>query len=309
MPLFSIVSPVYRAEKCLKELVARIEDAMLSITPDYEIILVEDCGPDNSWSVIKEISVNNKKVKGVKLSRNFGQHYAITAGLDYSKGTWVVVMDCDLQDKPEEIPRLYKKALEGYDVVLARRSDRKDKYFKKLFSRVFYKALSYLTGAPMDATVANYGIYSRNVVKAVCSMRESIRYFPTMVKWVGFKSAKIDVEHAQRTHGESSYDFFKLVDLATDIILAYSDKPMRLMIKGGFIISIISFIIAVIYLIKYLCGDVLIIGYTSMIISIWLLSGIILLTLGVVGLYLGKTFEGVKRRPIYIASNTTFDDE
>lgn len=296
----SIVSPVYRAENILPKLVNRIEAAVTPITPDYEIVLVDDYSPDGSWKVLEQIAKANPKVKAVKLSRNFGQHYAITAGLDHTSGDWIVVMDCDLQDQPEEIVKLYAKAQEGYDVVLARRYERKDTFLKKFFSAAFYRTLGYLTGSKMDESVANFGIYSRNAINAVISMRESIRYFPTMIKWVGFPTAKVDVEHDERKDGKSSYNLKRLFNLALDIILAYSDKPIRLVVKLGVYISFLSVLIALVYLIKYLKGDVIVPGYASLIISIWLLSGIIISTLGVVGLYVGKTFEGVKKRPIYI---------
>lgn len=305
MPHISIVSPVYRAELILPELISRIETSLNQITQDYEIILVEDGGPDDSWKVIKELSKSKPYIKGIKLSRNFGQHYAITCGLDHAKGDWVVVMDCDLQDQPEEIEKLYNKAKEGYDVVLARRKQRNDRYFKKLFSKLFYRTLGYLTGSEQDETIANFGIYNRKVIETVVSMRESIRYFPTMVKWAGYNQAKVDVEHSSRAEGETSYNFKKLFNLALDIILAFSDKPIRLTIKFGLLISLMSFFIAFYYFIKWLLGGVVVLGYTSLIVSVWLLSGFIISTLGVIGLYVGKTFEGVKKRPIYIIDKKT----
>lgn len=307
MPHISIVSPVYKAEKILPALIERIEASVSKITDDFEIILVEDCGPDNSWEVIEKFAKNNPNVIGLKLSRNFGQHYAITAGLDRAKGDWVVVMDCDLQDQPEEIEKLYNKAQGGFDVVLARRHERKDHFFKRFFSKMFYRTLGYLTGSEQDESVANFGIYSQNVINSVNTMRESIRYFPTMIKWVGFKSAKVNVVHDDRLDGSSSYNFRRLINLALDIILAFSDKPIRLVIKAGLIISLGSVLIALIYFLKWLKGDVIILGYTSLIISVWLLSGIILSTLGIIGLYIGKIFEGVKGRPIYIIEKTTND--
>ncbi|MGW1455547.1 glycosyltransferase family 2 protein [Salegentibacter agarivorans] len=300
MPHISIVSPVYKAEKILPVLIDRIEKSVLKITDDFEIILVEDSGPDNSWAVIENIAKNDSRVKGLKLSRNFGQHYAITAGLDHAKGNWVVVMDCDLQDQPEEIEKLYHKAQEGYDVVLARRFERKDHFFKRFFSKLFYRTLGYLTGSDHDESVANFGIYSHKVISAVSAMRESIRYFPTMIKWVGFKTTKVNVDHNDRMDGSSSYNFRRLTALALDIILAYSDKPIRILIKFGLFISFGSVVIALIYFLKWLSGDVIVLGYTSLIISLWLLSGIIISTLGIIGLYIGKIFEGVKERPIYI---------
>jgi dolichol-phosphate mannosyltransferase len=299
-PLISIVSPVYRAEKIVDKLVERISEEVSKITANFEIILVEDGSPDNSWEAIERNCTKDKRVKGIKLSRNFGQHYAITAGLDAVKGEWIVVMDCDLQDRPEEIINLYTKALEGYDIVLASRHERQDSFFKKLFSKLFYRVLSYLTGTEQDPTVANFGIYHQKVIDAISSMRESIRYFPTMVRWVGFRRAKVNVEHASRQEGNTSYNFSRLLNLALDIILAYSDRPIRLTIKTGFIISLLSFLFAIIIIIQYFLGIISVSGYASLVISIWFFSGLIMTTLGVVGLYVGKTFEGVKNRPIYI---------
>lgn len=298
----SIVIPVYRAETLMEPLVKRLNQALTNITKDFEIILVEDCSPDKSWESIVIQATRDKKVRGLKLSRNFGQHYAITAGLDAARGEWIVVMDCDLQDQPEEIEKLYNKAQEGYDVVLARRFERQDSFFKKSFSKMFYATLSYLTGTKHDSAVANFGIYRKPVVDAICSMRESIRYFPTMVKWVGFKTAMINVEHAERLEGETTYNFKRLFNLALDIILAYSDKPIRLTVKTGIIISFTSVVFALITVVRYFLGDIIVAGYASLLVSIWFLSGLLISILGIVGFYVGKTFEGVKARPIYIIS-------
>ncbi len=301
----SIVSPVYKAEKIIPVLVDRIEKAVSKITDNYEIILVDDCGPDRSWEVIENITVNNPKIIGIKLSRNFGQHHAITAGLDYAKGDWVVVMDCDLQDQPEEIEKLYKKAIEGFDIVLASRLIRKDNLVKRYLSSLFYKLFGYLTGTDQDPSIANFGIYNRKVINAVCSLRESTRFFPTTINWVGFKNTKLDVDHDSRFEGETSYDLKKLFQLSFNIIIAYSDKPIRLLIKFGLLVSFFSFALAIRTFIQWLNGEILVLGYSSIMISIWFLSGVIISTLGIVGLYVGKTFEGIKNRPIYIIDKIT----
>lgn len=301
----SIVSPVYQAEKILKELVERIDKTTRGFSDSFELILVEDASPDDSWIEIERLSQKYNFIKGIKLSRNFGQHYAITAGLDHAKGDWVVVMDCDLQDKPEEILHLYNKAQEGFDVVLALRENRKDGFFKKLSSKVFYGALGWLTGSKQDERIANFGIYHRKVVNEIIGMRESIRFFPSMVKWVGFRQTTIPVEHEGNGERKSSYNFGKLLDLGLDIMLAYSDKPIRLTVKLGLIIAFTGFLFALFTLYKYLTGTIIVAGYSSLIISIWVLTGIILITLGMVGLYVGKTFEGVKERPIYIIEKKT----
>jgi dolichol-phosphate mannosyltransferase len=307
-PLISVVSPVYGAEKIIDKLIDINIEVLSRITPDFEIVLVDDRGPDNSWDRIKARSATNPRVKGIRLSRNFGQHYAITAGLDHAAGEWVVVMDCDLQDRPEEIPHLYSKALEGYDVVLARRDARKDGFLKVLLSRLFHRTLTFLTGSPLDRRVANFGIYNRKVIDAIGLMRERIRFFPTMVKWVGFRCTSIPVKHSERDSGQTSYNLKRLLNLALDIILAYSDKPIRLAIKLGFIISFLAFVFAVFNVYRALTHGFSVLGYGSTIASIWFLSGLIISLIGIVGLYVGKTFEGVKQRPIYIVSEKTYQD-
>jgi polyisoprenyl-phosphate glycosyltransferase len=299
-PFISVVSPVYRAEGMVAELVRRITANVETITPHFEIILVEDGSPDKSWEEIAEQSSINHRVKGIKLSRNFGQHYAITAGLDFAKGEWVIVMDCDLQDRPEEIPALFAKATTGFDIVLARRKQRKDGYFKKMSSRFFYAVLSYLTGTEQDSSVANFGIYHKKVIDAVKLLREPVRYFPTMIKWVGFKKSYIDIEHGERLSGATSYNWLKLTRLAFDIILANSDKPIRLIIRLGFLIALFSFLFGVLIIVRYMLGYIKVPGYASLLVSVWFIGGIMMLVLGIIGLYVGKIFEAVKSRPIYV---------
>ena len=301
----SIVSPVYRAEKIVPELVKQIKESVLTITDDFEIILVNDCSPDNSWEKIEYECAQDLRVKGVNLSRNFGQHYAITAGLNYTKGEWVVVMDCDLQDRPDEIPNLYKKAQEGFDSVFAQRTVRNDSFVKRFMSKSFYSLFSYLTETKQDPSVANFGIYNRCVVDAILSMHDQIRFFPTMVQWVGFRKFYLPVKHSERFEGKTSYNFRALAMLALNTILAFSDKPLRLTAKLGFFIATISFITGIFYFIMYLTGHIHVLGFTSMILSVWFLSGIIMMILGMLGLYIGKVFEKVKERPTFIVSKTT----
>lgn len=296
----SVVSPIYRAELVLEELVSRLDKTFQELNVAFEIILVDDSSPDNSWEKIVELSKLNSKVKGIQLSRNFGQHYAITAGLQHAKGDWIVVMDCDLQDRPEEILSLYNKTQEGYDIVYARREIRQDNLIKKISSKLFYTVFGYLTNTKHDASIANFGIYHKKVIHAIRSMKDHIRYFPTMVQWVGFSSSYISIEHGKREIGESSYSWKSLLNLAFNNIVAFSDKPLRLCIRVGIIISLIAFLCGVYFLYKYFTGEIVVLGFTSMIISIWFLSGIIILILGIIGVYLGKTFERVKDRPIYI---------
>jgi polyisoprenyl-phosphate glycosyltransferase len=298
--LISVVSPVYRAELIVDELVRRLTTELGKITDRYEIILVEDCGPDDSWGKIAENCAKDSRVKGIKLSRNFGQHHAITAGLDRTRGQWVVVMDCDLQDQPEEIANLYNKACEGYDIVFARRAQRQDTFIKRMSSKFFYKAFFYLSGIKQDNTIANFGIYSRKVIRVINGMREPMRGFAPMAKWVGFKNTAVDVVHAERFEGNTSYSWSRLFKLGMDIAISYSDKPLKLVIKTGMLISAFSLVYILYTLFNYFTGRITISGFTSLIISIWFLSGLIIFTLGIIGQYIGRTFEGIKNRPIYI---------
>ena len=300
-PVFlSVVSPVYRAECLVGKLVDEVRAALETLGISYEIILVEDASPDKSWEAICEFCEKFSEVRGVRLSRNFGQHYAISAGLSMARGAWVIVMDCDLQDRPEEIPRLLHKAAEGYDVVVARRALRQDGFFKRLSSKLFYGALGWLTGTPHDPAIANFGIYSAKVIAEINSMPESIRYFPTMVRWVGFRTVSLDVEHAARPEGKTSYNLRKLFNLALDICLAYSDKPLRMAVGTGFVVSLIGFVFAGVTLVQAFRGEIQVLGYASLIVSLWVLAGLMIVIMGVVGLYVGKCFEGVKRRPAFI---------
>ncbi len=303
----SVVSPVYRAEGLVQELVAQLREQLGKITSHYEIILVEDRSPDGSWEEIKKLCALYPEVVGMRLSRNFGQHYAISAGLAKTKGEWVVVMDCDLQDQPSEISKLMTEAKKGYDIVLARRAMRQDRWFKRTFSKFFYCVLGYLTGTEQDPAIANFGVYNRKVIAAINAMPESIRYFPTMVRWVGFHSTKIDVTHAKRPEGKTSYSFKKLLNLALDICLVSSDKPLRLVVKTGFLISLVGFVFAIYTLTLALRGEIQVLGYASLIVSVWGLSGLVIIIVGVVGLYVGKSFEGIKSRPAFIVDEVLGD--
>lgn len=296
----SIVSPIYKAENIVKELVKQIIFNVEPLVPDFEIILVNDASPDKSWQVISEICRKDKRVKGINLSRNFGQHNAITAGLSFAQGEWVVVMDCDLQDRPDEIPNLYKKALEGWDSVFAQRINRQDSFFKRLSSKCFYSLFSYLTDTRQDSSVANFGIYSKKVVTAILSMKDSIRYFPTMAQWVGYEKYYLPVQHDVRLEGSSSYSLKQLYKLAFGNIIAFSDKPLKLVVKFGFTLSFLSMCIAFYFFIRYLLGEIVILGFASLIVSMWFLSGITIMLIGVVGVYIGKVFDNTKNRPVFI---------
>nr|NQU93384.1 glycosyltransferase family 2 protein [Bacteroidota bacterium] len=300
-PHISIVSPVYGASALLEELVRRITESVSKITANYEIILVEDHGPDDSWEKIKALCAKDNKVVGIRHSRNFGQQYALNCGLDHARGEWVVTLDCDLQDRPEEIVNMYQKAMKGYDIVLASRQNRQDDFLKKLYSKIFYRVLSYLTDTHQDASIANFALYHRKVVDALKGMHDYYRYYPTMIHWVGFRMTKMEILHAEREDGKkSSYNFKKRLNLAADTIISFSNKPLRLMVKLGILISFIAMIMAIFLVVLYFVEDTNVTGWVSTFLSLWFLSGLMITILGMVGIYVGKIFENVKGRPTYI---------
>lgn len=299
-PYISIVSPVYYGERMVAELVRRNVASVSTITDEYEIILVNDASPDNSWKEIVKQCAANPRVKGINLSRNFGQHYAITAGLHYATGEWVVVMDCDLQDRPEEIPNLYRKAQEGFDIVYARRAVRKDNRIKKSTSALFYQVFRRLSGLRSDKAIANFGIYNNRVIEEFNKMPEQSRFFPSQIRYLGFKDASIDVEHCERSEGKSSYSLLKRFKLGFDVIVSNSNKPLRFAVGLGFGMSALSFMLALYNIIAKWAGIIQVPGYTTTVFSIWFVGGLLLLVMGIMGLYIGKIYDQVKGRQLFI---------
>jgi polyisoprenyl-phosphate glycosyltransferase len=304
----AVVVPVYMAEKIVDELCSRLIFNLTQITESFEIILIDDSSPDNSWDKIKENTLKDDRIKGYLLSRNFGQHHAITAGIDKADAEWVVVMDCDLQDRPEEIVQLYNKALGGFNIVLASRQNRKDNFLKKATSKFFYILLSFLSGMKFNGEVGNFGIYDKKVIDNIKNLREPFRFFVSSVKWIGFNSTTLNVEHDNRFERKSSYNYKKLISLAVNIIISYSNKPLKMMIFTGIGFAFISLLfIAYNFYLKF-SGQITELGYTSIISSIWLLAGVILSATGILGIYIGKIYDGIKNRPLYIISEKTTNE-
>ncbi|KLE03690.1 glycosyltransferase family 2 protein [Aliarcobacter butzleri] len=303
----SIVIPVYGCCKSLINLYERLTKSISLITDNFEIIMINDSSPDSAWEVIKELAQKDDRVKGIKLSRNFGQHKAISAGLDYANGDWIIVMDCDLQDQPEEIIKLYNKVQEGYDIVFGKKIERKDRYFKRLGSKLFFKIYDYFTDSKVDSTVGNFSIISKKVLSSLTQMREQTKAYPLFVNWIGFRKAEVLIEHSERKEGKSSYDMKKLVNLAIDNIVSQSNKPLKLSIKFGFILSIFSLLYGSWLIFRYFMFSIPVEGWTSVMVSIYFIGGLLFANMGILGLYIGKIFDETKNRPIYIIQETTFD--
>jgi polyisoprenyl-phosphate glycosyltransferase len=303
-PDLSVVVPVYCCADCLARLCERIFAASATLG-SVEVLLICDASPDHSWPVIESLATADPRVRGIKLSRNFGQHPAIAAGLAHARGNWISVMDCDLQDPPEALPELFAHARQGHSVVLAQRSERQDHALKRLSSALFYRVLGFLTDTRFDASVGNFGLYHRKVIDAINAMPERSRFFPLMVRWTGFSSISVPVAHAARAEGKSSYRLMTLVRLALNIVLSYSDKPLRLVVKTGFLVSLLALLIAAYAVLKFFSGDITVAGFTSLIASIWLLGGLMLSSIGVVGLYVGRIHLDVKARPVFLIDAVT----
>jgi glycosyltransferase involved in cell wall biosynthesis len=297
----SFVIPVYGSPESLEPLCARIASTCYSMRSSYEIILVDDRCPFGSWQVVERLTADNLHIVGIRLSRNFGQHAAINAGLTHVRGQWIIVMDCDLQDQPEEVPAMLEAAKVGsFDVVRASRGIRNDPLYRRALSQAFYATLSFLTNTHQSADIANFGVYSRRVINAVNSWQEESKYFPATIEWVGFSQSTLTVSHGARFSGRSSYKFRTLFRLGLNVVVGFSDRPLRLMMYAGFAVAVASFALALLVLIMGLFGFFSAPGWASIMLSLWFLAGSVLFGIGLTGLYVGRILIEAKGRPTFI---------
>jgi polyisoprenyl-phosphate glycosyltransferase len=310
---FSVVIPIYNEEDNIPELFSRLTAVMqtlcatMKLSEDsYEIIMVDDGSRDNSWQVIREIHAKDPRVKGISFSRNFGHHIAITAGLDQAKGRAVILMDGDLQDPPEEILSLYSKFQEGYDLVYGIRQQRKDPFLKKVTSSLFWWILRRFSGVDIPQGQTMLRILSRRLVDVLKEMKEHARFIHGMMAWAGFNVTVLEVKHNPRTRGKSKYNIPKMFRLAFHAVTSFSTIPLRLAIYMGFTSSLVSFFVGMYFLYKKIVYGIPVMGYASIVVSIFFVGGIQLLVLGIFGEYLGRTYQEVQRRPLYIFKDTLF---
>ena len=296
----SVVVPLYRCEKCVAELYRRLVTSLEAITASFEIVLVNDGSPEDDWGEVRRIAVRDRRVKAINLSRNFGQHYALSAGLDHADADWVVVMDGDLQDPPEDIATLYAKACEGHDIVFGRMPVRSGSLFKRATSRAFTVVLGFLMDAKLDNAVTHFSIVSREVVRNLRHFRERNRSYAYLLRWLGYDVGYVDVKHHPRHAGTSSYTFGRLVQHAAELVVSQSDKPLRLSINFGFVVAFLAFAYGLFMVLRYFFQGTPVAGWTSLIVSIYFLGGLGFVALGIVGLYIGRIFEETKRRPLYV---------
>jgi dolichol-phosphate mannosyltransferase len=303
MQEISVVAPIYNEEQTISEFVKQVTNTLNQISIDYEIILVDDGSDDNSWEKIKTEVISNSNIRGIKLSRNFGHHYAISAGLHKANARWIVVMDSDLQDRPDVIKDLYSKAKEGYEVVFVSRINRPESFGYLFLQKMFYKLLNLFSGLKFNSKQANFSIIGHKVVEAFRQFPENARFYGSTIKWLGFKTTQINAPHGTRFSGKPSYTFKKRVKLALDIILSFSDRPLKFAIYFGTFMASIAIIISVWIVWGALNGEFVVLGWASLMASIFFVGGSILIVLGILGIYLGRVFNEVKNRPLYVISD------
>lgn len=298
-PYISVVVPVYGCADCVEALCERLDQTLQGITSQYEVILVDDRSPDDAWKQILEMKARHAKVRGLRLSRNFGQHIAITAGLEMAKGDYVAVMDCDLQDPPENLPALYAKLQEGYDLVLAKRTSRSHSGFRVWGARLYFALLNRMTNERVDGSYGTFSLLSRKVVDAFLTFRERERHYLFIVRWLGFSMGTLEYAHEERIVGCSSYSLKRLVKHALDGLFFQSTILLRWIVAAGLIFAAGGIILALYYTYRYFTEGA-VAGWTSVVVLILICTGAILSCLGVIGQYIGKIFDQAKGRPLYI---------
>jgi len=307
--ILTVVVPVYQAEKTIAALCRRLTQVLSTLTADHEIILIDDRSSDRSWEIMQELVLEYPQVISVRLSRNFGQHHSLTAGMHLSSGAWSVLMDGDLQDQPEDIPNLFKLALAGNDIVIGRRRQRRDSRLKRCSSRLFYGVFGLLSGLKIDSSVGLFRILNRTVVDAFCRMPETHRLFSGLIEWLGFKTAFCDVTHAPRGADSSTYTLKSSLKLALDGIISFSNRPLYLSIVLGTLISFLAGMYGIYLIVYYLLhGSLGTSGTLSILALNAFLGGLILMNLGVLGLYIGRTYDQTKNRPLYVIDQVAARD-
>ena len=303
--VFSVVVPLFNEEEVIKESYKRLKTVMDGLNESYELVFVNDGSRDKTAQLAREICEADSNVKLINFSRNFGHQTAITAGMDYASGDAVVVIDADLQDPPEVIPQMIAKWREGYDVVYGQRVKRKgETFFKKVTAKVFYRTLRRLTEVDIPVDTGDFRLIDRKVCEALKKVSERNRYIRGVISWLGFKSAPVEFVREKRFAGTTKYPLKKMLKFASDAIMSFSYKPLKLATYLGFLVSVVSFIYLLVMIVLKLCGAMTTVpGWTSIIVITLFFNGIILLVLGIIGEYIGRIYDEAKGRPLYVVQD------
>ena len=300
-PKIAVIIPCYNEEDNVKAVYDRLTEVLNSTNYQYDLIFIDDGSKDNTLNELLKLYEKDHKVKIIAFSRNFGKEIALSAGLDYADADAVIPFDADLQHPPEVILNLLTKFEEGYDVVNAVRSKRdKESFLKKFTSKAFYRIINKLTNIEIPQDVGDFRLISKNALNAIKEIRERKRFMKGIFAWVGFKTTSVYYERAPRHAGKTKWNYLKLIDLAIEGITSFSTVPLRLASLLGIIVSLTAFLYAVwITISKILYGNP-VKGYPSMMVAILFLGGVQLITIGIIGEYVGRIYEEVKQRPLYI---------
>ena len=304
-PELSVVIPVFNEEENITVLHSRLTAVLEDTHIDYEIIFVDDGSNDNSLNQLQNLSVKDKRVLVVELARNFGHQVSITAGLDFARGQAVAVMDADLQDPPEALPEFIAKWRKGYDVIYAIREQRKEKWLKRSSYALFYRLLRRVANIDIPLDSGDFCVMDRRVVELLKSMPERSRFIRGIRSWVGLNQVGLPFERHARYAGQSKYTIRRLVLLALDGLISFSYVPLRFISFLGISVSCLSIFLAVFYFVKKLLYGLSPPGFATLVVSIFFLAGIQLVTMGVIGEYVGRIFEEAKRRPLYVLRRAT----
>ncbi len=309
-PRYSIVAPVFNEEQIIEELHRRVTEAMDTLDEPYELVLINDGSHDHSLELMHKLRESDPRVKIINFSRNFGHQVAITAGLDYAQGDAVIIIDADLQDPPEVILQLIEKWKEGYEVVYAMREERKgESWFKETTAKLFYRLIIRITDIDIPPDTGDFRLADRKVVQALRTLRERHRFMRGLSVWAGFRQTGVRYVRSERFAGETKYPLRKMIRFALDGITSFSYLPLQIATYFGFAIASLSLIgiAAVVFLRLY--GHQALLGQATTLVSVLFLGGIQLIFLGIIGEYLGRIYDEVKARPLYVVSNTWGFDE
>ncbi len=299
----SLVLPVYNEQENIIPLYEKIIPLLESIVTDLEFIFINDGSTDGSYFILKDLAEKDKRVKYICLSRNFGHQVALTAGLDYASGDAVITMDCDFQDPPELIPEMIKKWQEGNQIVYTRRKERKDKFFKRITAKIYYKLLYKFSEFKIHGNIGDFRLLDKKVLSVLNSMREKTRYIRGMVPWLGFNYTILDYERPLRTHGETGYSFLQMFRLAMNGILSFSLAPLRLGLIAGIVVILSGFVFLAYMAINFFVNNQFYKLLEWMAVINYILIGFLFIMIWIIAEYVGKIFNESKNRPIYIIND------
>lgn len=309
-PTFSVVAPVYNESGSLPEFYRRVKETMDQLGDTWELVLVDDGSRDDSAELMRQIAAQDPHVRPVIFARNFGHQLAVTAGLDYSRGQAVVMMDSDLQDPPEVVPELIARWREGYEVVYATRAEREGETWFKLFTAsLFYRLIYRITDVKIPLDTGDFRLMDRKVVDVLNQMRERHRFLRGMSVWVGFKQIGVPYKRAARFAGETKYPLKKMLKFASDAITGFSFFPLQLATYIGFLAAVLSILAIPIVIGMRVAGNQAFFGQATTLIAVLFLGGVQLVSLGILGEYLGRLYDEARGRPLYIVRDAPKDDE